>query len=79
MATMTADVTYQCTNCGSSTRRKNLTVKRSIFFEFGSAGKQKRSRTVAWLCPDCTDKDADWNREKNIDAPLFTNNGDENA
>lgn len=73
------NVELHCTNCGSTEERDDLTVKRSIFFEFGTRGKQKRSRTVAWLCPRCTQEDPDWNREKNAAAPVFVQPTEEKA
>ena len=54
---------YACTRCGRVVEdRDDLTVKKASFHAMGSKARTFRSRVVAWLCPDCLRKDADWNR-----------------
>lgn len=55
---------YGCTNCGASTPRDDLTVKKSVFLEMGAGARTWRSRVVAWLCPDCVRADPEWNLPK---------------
>lgn len=74
MPKLKKDIDYRCTNCGVEQERDKLTVKRAIFFAFGEGGKQKRSRTVAWLCPTCTEADNDWNRKPGTDSPMGVTN-----
>jgi hypothetical protein len=59
---------YACTRCLTPTKRENLVVKKSVFLEMGEGGRTIRSRVTDWLCPGCTNDDADWNREK-FDPP----------
>ena len=55
---------YTCTNCGTSTPRELLMVKKAVFLEMGEGGRTHRSRVTGWLCPVCVAADVDWNREK---------------
>lgn len=66
-------IKYDCTVCGKSVGRDNLTVKRAYFTTMGSSFKTLRTRAVAWLCYECRDKDLDWNRERTAGAPGMAN------
>jgi predicted RNA-binding Zn-ribbon protein involved in translation (DUF1610 family) len=55
---------YKCTSCGMEQERSRLSVKRIQFLTFGRSPKVLRSRTAAWLCPDCRERDVDWNRKE---------------
>lgn len=54
---------YECTNCGTATKRDLLTAKKVSFLEMGVGGRTIRSRVTGWLCPSCVKKDEDYNRE----------------
>ena len=62
------DFDYRCTECERSTDRKLLTVKKVMFQEMGSNARVLKTRTAAWLCPSCLNKDREWNIPKG-DAP----------
>lgn len=53
---------YKCTECNARPGRDNLKVKKVQFVAIGVRPKVFRSRTVAWLCPDCIKKDPAWNQ-----------------
>lgn len=55
---------YVCNGCGKLTRRSMLTVKKVLFTSMGAGSKTTRARVKAWLCPDCTKRDTDWNLPK---------------
>lgn len=52
---------YACSACKGPTPREHLLVKKVIFQELGVKPKMARSRTAAWLCPSCLQKDPHWN------------------
>lgn len=54
---------YFCNGCGAATRRSLLTVKKILFTGMGSGAQTDKARVIAWLCPTCTKRDPDWNRE----------------
>lgn len=56
---------YQCTRCGKSTPRDELTIKRAVFMTPGEGAKTLRSRVTSHLCPTCVAGDADWRRPAN--------------
>lgn len=51
---------YICTECGLKTPRENLTAKKVSFGTLGSSSIMLKSRTVAWLCDPCCNKDPAW-------------------
>lgn len=53
--------TDRCTSCGDLTSPELLTIKRVSFAARVSPSKLTRSRTVAWLCRKCLNKDEHWN------------------
>ena len=56
-----ATLSYDCTSCGRTTARDDLTVKRAQFVTMGMGATNLRSRVIAWLCPPCLEKDREWN------------------
>lgn len=52
-----------CSKCKRVTPRHLLLVKKALFTGMGSGAKTHRARVIAWLCPDCTKQDPDWNAE----------------
>ena len=58
--------TYRCTRCNRGPEdgidREHLMVKRVLFQNMGEGGRIHKSRNLAWLCPACVAKDADWQR-----------------
>ena len=62
---------YRCTgaDCGKVTLRELLTAKKVNFSPIGPGAKIIRSRTVAWLCDECLEKDVDYNAQAFKAAP----------
>lgn len=56
---------YQCTRCGRSCPRAQLTIKRAVFMTPGEGAKTLRSRVTEHLCPTCVAGDPDWKRPAN--------------
>lgn len=63
---------YRCSSCGKQpgpTReiaRQHLFVKKIEFRRYGFKGSLLRSRTVAWLCRPCMEKDPNYNMPEGI-------------
>lgn len=63
---------YICTRCGlkpdpSDSKAKELLVaKTATFKSLGLHGRTIRSRTIAWLCPNCLDKDIQYNMPEGV-------------
>ena len=65
----------RCTGCDQITSPELMVIKQVNFLERTKRGKIIKSRVVAWLCEDCTEKDADFNLPAysgpgNTSAPL---------
>lgn len=63
---------YKCRgpgSCGRHTERELLTVKKVVFTVMGAGGKVLKSRTVAWLCDECVEKDPEYTSEPYANAP----------
>jgi predicted RNA-binding Zn-ribbon protein involved in translation (DUF1610 family) len=56
---------YQCSRCGRSTPRAELTIKRVVFMTPGEGAKTLRARVTDHLCPRCVAGDEDWRRPPN--------------
>jgi len=59
---------YFCSKCDHEFPRDELTVKKVQFQGIGTEGQFRKSRTEAWLCPECLKLDPIWNRVE-YDAP----------
>lgn len=59
---MANSIDYACSNCGIDQEPEMLVAKKVMFQEIGVKPRTFRSRIVAWLCPQCTARDADWNK-----------------
>lgn len=59
---------YKCTECGNSTPRHLLVVKKALFTTMGSGAVTKKARVLSHLCPPCVLKDDDWNRPGRVPA-----------
>jgi hypothetical protein len=57
---------YKCSSCGEVTERDDLLAKKVLFTTMGEGARIKRSRVVGWLCPNCREKDPEWNRESSV-------------
>ena len=64
---------YKCSACQQPRARDSLTAKRVYFTTMGRGFKTIRSRTVAWLCPDCLEKDDAWTADMYSDSPGMVN------
>jgi hypothetical protein len=69
VGTVNREIDYSCTCCGAEVGRENLTVKRAFFTTMGKPPTTIKSRTVAWLCQPCLDKDPDWTLDKFVASP----------
>jgi len=61
---------YDCTICGASSGRENLTVVSVQFKPMGPGTRVIKSRTTQWLCSTCLDKDPVWNLPQRV-APAY--------
>jgi predicted RNA-binding Zn-ribbon protein involved in translation (DUF1610 family) len=61
---------YKCTKCGAVIPREQVTVVKVQFLPLGPGPKIIKSRTTAWLCPECLDEDPVWNLASH-DAPAY--------
>lgn len=61
-----ANPLYACTNCGTSTKRDELTSKKVLFSGIGNNSTVFRSRVVDWLCEECLGADPEYNFPKDV-------------
>lgn len=52
---------YRCTICNRETLRDLLVAKKVSFSKLGPGAKLIRSRTVAWVCDECIERDEEYN------------------
>lgn len=63
------DIQYCCDVCGDDVGRDNIYAKRVIFAQARRGGSVLKSRTVAWMCLPCLNKDPQFTSEKFVGAP----------
>lgn len=66
-------IEYRCTVCGKEFERGDLLVKIVSWKGIGRGAKTVRSRSVAWVCPDCRELDSHWTREGIVTSPGMRN------